>query len=176
MEEFAASVSGESVASRGSGSTTVVSAPIKSQPKSDGAHSSGVFVAIGTLAMVIAIVLIGIPRLQDIADRRSPERSVPSPAMTAPKVSRFPAKKSGSGKLRAAEEYTTLSVRSTPRGVLYVDGFKVGLTPITNHRLTRGTYRLRVEQKGYRTVAEVIVIKGTRPVNRRYALRRQASR
>ena len=67
-----------------------------------------------------------------------------------------------------------LRVQSDPRGVLYVDGVRVGLTPITNHRLPAGTHRLRVEQKGYRTVTETIVVKGTAPVTRRYQLRRQA--
>jgi hypothetical protein len=60
--------------------------------------------------------------------------------------------------------------------VLYLDGARVGLTPITNHRLTPGTYRLRVEKKGYRTAAETIVVKGTRPIQRRYDLRRSAGR
>ena len=66
-----------------------------------------------------------------------------------------------------------LRVQSDPRGVLYVDGVRVGLTPITGHRLPLGTHRLRVEQKGYRTVTETIVVKGTGPVNRRYQLRRR---
>jgi hypothetical protein len=57
-----------------------------------------------------------------------------------------------------------------------LDGTKVGLTPISNHRLAAGTYRLRIEQKGYRTVSETIVVKGTRPISRRYVLRRQAGR
>jgi PEGA domain-containing protein len=83
--------------------------------------------------------------------------------------------KGGLAKLKAME-YASLSVRSTPRGVLYVDGAKVGVTPITNHRLTPGTYRLRVEQKGYRTATETIVVKGTRPIHRRYELRRKAGR
>jgi hypothetical protein len=39
--------------------------------------------------------------------------------------------------------------------------------------LTPGTYRLRLAQKGYRTVAETIVIKGNRSVSRHYELRRR---
>jgi tRNA A-37 threonylcarbamoyl transferase component Bud32 len=187
MEEFAASVSGERVPSLRSGSTTVVSVPVKAreQAKPDGDHGSGVYVAMGTVAVVIGALLMALPGLQTEPDRRSAERSVPPAAVTAPKVSRSIApapparlrsgKKAGPAKLRVVE-YASLSVRSTPRGVLYVGGVKVGLTPITNHRLTPGTYRLRVEQKGYRTVAETIVVKGTRPIHRRYDLRRQAGR
>jgi hypothetical protein len=59
---------------------------------------------------------------------------------------------------------------------LYLNGVRVGLTPITNQRLSPGTHRLRVEQKGYRTVTETIVVKGTAPVTRRYQLRRGQGR
>jgi serine/threonine protein kinase len=198
MEEFAASVSGERSPSLGSGSTTVVRTPVKphEQPKPDSDHRSGVYVAIGTVAVVIGAVLWALPGLQAAPDRRSTARATPPAAATAPKVPRSPAasrpeprrsvapvppvrsqsvKKPGPARLRAVE-YVSLSVRSTPRGVLYVDRVKVGLTPITNHRLTPGTYRLRVEQKGYRTVTETIVVKGTRAIQRRYTLRRQAGR
>jgi hypothetical protein len=163
MEEFAAWVSGERAASLGSGTTTVVSTPVKprEQPQSDGDHGAGVFVAMGTVVLVIVAALVGIPRLETMVQRWSTERSVPPAAITAPRVSR---------------KYAPLSVRSTPRGLLYVDGVRVGLTPITNHRLTTGTHRLRVEQKGYRTLTETIVVKDTRPILRRYDLRRQAGR
>ncbi len=174
MEEFAASVSGERAVSPGSDSTTIVRPPITQRPqsKSGDGHGSGVLVAMGTLAAVIVLALIGVPRLQSTADRRPAERSVIS---AAPKASRLPVKKSGPAKLRAVD-YAFLSVRSSPRALLYVDGSKVGLTPITNHRLTAGTHRLRVEQKGYQSVAETVVIKSSRPVNRRYELRRHSSR
>jgi serine/threonine protein kinase len=199
MEDFAASVSGERVPSSGSGSTTVVSTPVKvaEQAKSDGDQgSSGVFVAMGTIAVLIGAALMVLPGLRTGAERRSAERSGPPAAITAPPVSRSPTasrpaprrsmtpvpparlpsvKKRGLPKLRVAE-YASLSVRSNPRGMLYLDGARVGLTPITNRRLTPGTYRLRIEKKGYRTVTETIVVKGTRPIQRRYDLRRQAAR
>jgi serine/threonine protein kinase len=163
MEEFAAWVSGERAASLGSGTTTIVSTPVKprEQPKPDGAHGAGVYVAMGTVVLVIAGALVGIPRLETMVQRWSTDHSVPPAAITAPRVSR---------------KYASLSVHSTPRAVLYVDGMKIGLTPVTNHRLTPGTYRLRIGQKGYRTVTEKIVVKGTRPINRRYELRRQPGR
>jgi serine/threonine protein kinase len=163
MEEFAAWVSGERAASLGSGTTTIVSTPVKprEQPKPDGAHGAGVYVAMGTVVLVIAGALVGIPRLETMVQRWSTDHSVPPAAITAPRVSR---------------KHASLSVHSTPRAVLYVDGIKIGLTPVTNHRLTPGTYRLRIGQKGYRTVTEKIVVKGTRPITRRYELRRQPGR
>jgi serine/threonine protein kinase len=180
MEEFAASVSGERAPSLRSGPTTIVSNPVKpgEQAKPDGDQGSGIYVALGTLAVVIAAALIGLPRLQTGPAARPPIASRPSPPRSMMPVppARLPsARKSGLPKLRA-QEYASLSVRSNPPGVLYIDGTKIGLTPITNRRLTPGTHRLRIDRKGYRTVTETIVVKGTRPIQRRYDLRRQAGR
>jgi tRNA A-37 threonylcarbamoyl transferase component Bud32 len=163
MEEFAAWVSGERGASLGSGTTTVVSAPVKSRApaKSNGDHGPGAYVALGTVAVVIAAALMAIPKLQTGAEVSARPRST-APAPPAP--------------LRSAKKYASLTVRSTPRAMLSVNGVKLGLTPITNHRLAPGTHRLRVDLKGYRSVTETIVVKGTRPISRRYDLRRQASR
>ncbi len=73
-------------------------------------------------------------------------------------------------------QYALLKVDSDPRGILYVDGIRLGLTPISNHRFSLGTHRLRVEQKGYQPMTETLVVKGTGPVTRRYHLRRRQSR
>jgi serine/threonine protein kinase len=180
MEEFAASVSGERTPSVRSGPTTVVSNPVRpsGQAKPGGDLGSGIYVAMGTLAVVIVAALIGLPRLQTgsaarspIASQAAPRRSMtPVPPVRPPSV-----KKSGLPKLRV-QGYASLSVRSNPSGVLYLDGARVGSTPITNRRLTQGTHRLRIDRKGYRTVTETIVVKGTRPIQRRYDLRRQAGR
>ena len=161
MEEFAAAVSGERTSRGGSGPTTVVTMPAKSGStiKTDGDHGSGVFVALGTLAAVIGTVLMLVTKQHSVAERRSAAHPAP-PAAAA----------------RAPKKQVSLTVRSTPRGVLYLDGAKIGLTPITNYRLTPGTYRLRIEQKGYRPVSETLSVKGTRPISRQYVLRRQGSR
>jgi len=156
MEEFAASVSGERSA-KSSGTTTMVArTPTvpSAQANPDGSHGSGVLVVVGTLVALVAAVLIGIPRLESLASRPS----APPPAMAQKVIQR-----------------ATLSVRSTPSGALYIDGVRVGRTPLSR-RVTPGTYRLRLEQKGYRTVAETIVIKGTRSVSRQYELRPQRRR
>ena len=86
-----------------------------------------------------------------------------------------PEKRRGPAKLKQVQ-YAPLKVDSDPRGVLYVDGVRVGLTPIANHRLRLGSHRLRIEQKGYQTLTETIVVKGTAPVVRRYDLRRRRGR
>ena len=182
MEEFAASVSGERGSSPGSGPTTVVSNPTKQeQAKPDGDQGSGIYVAMGTVAAVLVAALMGISRLHTgVAPpvARSPAVSRPAPVRTlTPAAPARPpsAKNQGQPKLRV-QEYAGLSVRSNPRGVLYLDGTRVGMTPISNHRLSPGTHRLRIDRKGYRTVTETIVVKGTRPIQRRYDLRRQTGR
>jgi serine/threonine protein kinase len=154
MEEFAASVSGERAATSGT-TTLVAGAPTVPlvQASSEGTHNSGVLVVVGTLVALVAAVLIGIPRLESLASRQS------APPVAAHKVI----------------QRATLTVRSTPSGVLYIDGVKVGRTPISR-RLTPGTYRLRLEQKGYRPVAETIVIKANRSISRQYDMRSQRRR
>jgi hypothetical protein len=182
MEEFAASVSGERGPSLHSATTTVVRAPTKApeRTRSGGDHGAGVFVALGTVAMVVGTALFGLPKLQapaggsptvsraPTAPRPDARRSVAPVRAARPQAS----KTRGAGKLRIAQT-APLSVRSNPRAVLYLDGVRIGLTPIAGHRLEPGTHRLRLEQKGYRPVSETLVVKGGRAITRRYDLRRQ---
>ena len=197
MEEFASGVSGER-----SGPTTVVSAPVGrhqssahiTAAKSGGHHGAGVFVALATIAVVAIAARFALPGFQSIVEGRASSRAATAPARAAPSVSkpaaaprpvrRAPAapvsasstvKTRATGKLRAVQ-HALLKVDSDPRGLLFVDGLKIGLTPISNHRLTLGTHRLRIEQKGYQAVTETIVVKGTGPVTRRYTLQRRRVR
>jgi hypothetical protein len=170
MEEFAAWVSGERASSLDSSTITAVRAPVPevrtpartrelASPEGGGA---GVYVALGTLAVILTAAFIGIPKL------RTPVEPPPAVAST-PKVQRSPA----ASPRRAAG---SLQIRSNPRAVLYLDGVKVGLTPVTRSKLAVGSYRVRLEQKGYRTVTETLMIKAGRPTSRSYQLRRQPSR
>ena len=174
MEEFASWVSGEHATAVPSATTTVVSTPTKTlqQTPPEGGQGAGIYVAMGTVLVVAAAAFLGIPRLQTAIDGRSaPSVSAASPHETR----RAPAKKPAETRPRAAE-YALLTVRSNPRAVLYVDGQRVGLTPVTHRRLSTGTHQLRLEQRGYRTVAETIVVKGARPIQRRYELRKTPGR
>jgi hypothetical protein len=196
MEEFASIVSGER-----SGPTTVVSEPVRQPPgaavaagKSGGHHGAGVFVALATVALVVIAAWFALPRFQLIMERRAASPAGPAPTVAAPPVSKPAAvpqpvrrtqaaptspspvvKSRATGKLRPVQ-YAALKVSSAPRGVLFIDGVKVGLTPVSNHRLGFGTHRLRIEQKGYQAVTETIVVKGTGPVTRRYNLQRKRGR
>jgi len=193
MEEFASAISGER-----SGPTTVVSEPVGPQRvagppvkpgKPDGDHGAGVFVALATVAVIaVTAAWLVLPGFGSIVERgaathSAPVRKVVPPVSKPPAASR-PArrppvaavspseKRRGPAKLKPVQD-ARLKVDSDPRGVLYVDGVRVGLTPVTNHRLPLGTHRLRVERKGYQTLTETIVVRGTKPITRRYDLRRQ---
>jgi serine/threonine-protein kinase len=170
MEEFAAWVSGERASSLDSSTITAVQAPVTQvrapartrQLASPESQGPGVYVALGTVAVILTAAFIGIPKLRTPVD--------PPPAVAStPKVQRSPA---------AAPRRATgsLQIRSTPRAVLYLDGVKVGLTPVTKSRVAAGSYRVRLEQRGYRPVTATLMVKAGRPTSRSFQLQRQASR
>ena len=66
-----------------------------------------------------------------------------------------------------------MTVTSEPWGTLYIDDVEIGPTPVEDYRLSTGTYRLRIEQEGYRTKKETLVVSGPGLVRRRYTLEPQ---
>jgi serine/threonine protein kinase len=68
------------------------------------------------------------------------------------------------------KEYALLTVASEPWGTLYLGNEEIGPTPVADYPLPPGTYRLRIEQEGYRTKRETIVVSGPNPIRRRYSL------
>jgi serine/threonine-protein kinase len=70
----------------------------------------------------------------------------------------------------AKKEDAHLTVASEPWAVLYIDDVEIGPTPVADHPLSPGRYRLRVEQEGYRSKLETIVVTGPNPIRRRYSL------
>jgi eukaryotic-like serine/threonine-protein kinase len=184
MEDFAAAVSGERA-----GSTTVVSAPVKpattksaarvsakSQPESTNRPMLVAFTvaAIGIgIAVWLGLVPTAAPKpvpRNPVVSRATPPKPVPGAAHTIerPAQSRPAAELP---KLRAVKkEYALLTVASEPWGTLYIDNVEIGPTPVADYRLLPGTYRIRLEQEGYRTKRETIVISGPNPIRRRYSL------
>jgi tRNA A-37 threonylcarbamoyl transferase component Bud32 len=185
MEEFAAALSGER-----SGPTTVVSEPVATQagrvmPVQSNGHTAGVFVALGTAAVLALLLWFALPTLLALTERkptvRAPAAVTADPPRPRPSAVTRPAKaraeprptqerKAGSATLRAVR-YARLTVSSEPRGTVYVDGVAVGRTPIVNHQLRTGVRQLRIEQSGYHAQAEKLDVKGTTPISRRYKLR-----
>jgi serine/threonine-protein kinase len=193
MEEFAAAISGER-----SGPTTVVSQPVEKAAtavpaKVAGNHEAGVLVALATVVVIALAAWFALPLFQAFVERGATSRSAPvaqaavppvSVPPAAPRAARrtpaaparpAPAKRRGSATLRPVQ-YALLKVDSDPWGVLYLDGARIGLTPIASHRISLGIHRLRIEQKGYQTLTETIVVRGTGSVVRRYDLRRRPTR
>jgi serine/threonine-protein kinase len=70
----------------------------------------------------------------------------------------------------AKKETAYLTVASEPWAILYLDDVEIGPTPVADYPLTTGKYRLRIEQEGYRSKNETIVITGPNPIRRRYSL------
>jgi predicted Ser/Thr protein kinase len=189
MEEFATAVSGERTGPR-----TVISAPVKPtsrsvQPVGKGKRTTTV-VRRGLIALGLCAVLGGAawaalrPRPESapapLVERpRQQTTTQPPPAggarqreaaptLTPPIQGEYP-----SQTLRAKppkKEYALLTVASEPWGTLYIGNKEVGPTPIADYPLEAGTYRLRIEQEGYRTKVETMVISGPNPIRRRYIL------
>ena len=68
------------------------------------------------------------------------------------------------------KEYALLTVASEPWGTLYLGNKEIGPTPIADYPLPLGTHRLRIEQEGYRTRTETIVVTEPNPIRRRFLL------
>lgn len=75
----------------------------------------------------------------------------------------------------AAEKRPTvqLDVTSSPRGAtVFIDGRRIGVTPIVGGALSVGEHQIRLERKGYRTTRATIEVTGAGAVRRNYTLRR----
>jgi serine/threonine protein kinase len=109
------------------------------------------------------------------AAERAPQRTAQPPAT---RVAAKPATVAPQGRPKEARRRSiTLSVTSTPRATVFIDGARVGETPISGRSLTVGrSYQIRVERKGYRTKRETITATGTRPLRRSYVLQKESRR
>jgi serine/threonine-protein kinase len=190
MEDFAAAVSGERA-----GTATVVSTPVKtvpqgSQPRS-AEHKPGTTNRPMLLAFIVAVLGIAvaaylglvptratkrIPPKDLVLPRPAPTQPAPTPAVTpeSPRALARPLVSSEPSQPRAIKrEYALLTVASEPWGTLYIDNMEIGPTPVADYRLSPGTYRLRIEQEGYRTKKETIVVSSPNPIRKRYSLEPQ---
>jgi eukaryotic-like serine/threonine-protein kinase len=160
MEEFAAAVSGEPT------SATVVSVPVKARHT----RARASFVA----ALAVAILLLGgaawYSRTSEAPNHPAPTPPDQAVQLPGPAPLPLPAAAESVPKRPARKEFAMLSVASEPWGILYVDDVEIGPTPVVDWRLSQGTHRLRIEQEGYRTKMETVVVTGVTPIRRRYSL------
>jgi eukaryotic-like serine/threonine-protein kinase len=194
MEEFAGAVSGERTGPR-----TVVSAPVKPLPKT-GSKPKGSrkvlrrsLIALGLGAIIVGAAWAGLrpatdPARLEVAPNPTapgaepsaePRPTVPASRVPQPERRVAPAVQSSGEEDRSPaqakprpvkKEYALLTVASEPWGTLYLGNEEIGPTPVADYPLPVGTYRLRIEQEGYRTKRETIVVTGPNPIRRRYSL------
>jgi serine/threonine-protein kinase len=178
MEQFASALSGERTSPR-----TVVSAPVKpptrtaSKSKASPSLLRRSLIAVGLVAAIGGAAWAG---LRPATEPASVEVS-PTLPRSAPQQERRvspPVQSPGEGDRSAGQpkpkpvkkEYALLTVASEPWGTLYLGNEEIGPTPVADYPLSVGTYRLRIEQEGYRTKRETIVVTGPNPIRRRYSL------
>ncbi|HZA98654.1 MAG TPA: protein kinase [Gemmatimonadales bacterium] len=192
MEEFASAVSGERT-----GPETVVSAPVKppskaAKPRSGNekrrkliwgsAIAVGLCVAIGGASWAALrppqalIVPPSVPKPVETSvtppvianqPRHLPLSSKPTPPIGS---TNEPGPPPAAKPKPVKKEYALLTVASEPWGTLYLGNKEIGPTPIADYPLPLGTHRIRIEQEGYRTKMETIVVSEPTPIRRRYLL------
>jgi len=196
MEDFAAALGGQRTGSRTVVSAPIKPLAGGGRPKTKPKGSrTAVRRGLATLAICVAV---GGAAWAGLRAPAAPPESVPAPApaseamvppveriQTAPApaqpVRRDPPQglpPSGvEGAVRtptkpkpAKVENAYLTVVSEPWGTLYLDNVEIGPTPVADYPLQPGRYRLRIEQEGYRTKTEFIVVTGPNPIRRRYSL------
>jgi len=181
MEEFAAAMSGE----RPGPATLVSAAPVDERAVLGPTGRRGRLIRRGVMALVLTALLGGVayaawlpfqplPPVIPRPPSSNPELPLPGPAQTPGQPgSSSPAQPLGEGADRpkiAKKEYALLTVTSEPWGRLFVGNKEVGPTPVADYPLPTGTHRIRIEQEGYLTRSETIVVSGPDPIRRRYGL------
>jgi serine/threonine protein kinase len=185
MEDFAAAVSGER-----SGPRTVVSTPVKppagkARPGVGPSRQRKVLqrslIAVGLCVLLggAAWATLRPDRTAQRGTQRVPREQVPPPSSRQQVRESAPARSPVTEQGPSAEparprpvkkEYGLLTVASEPWGTLFLGTKEIGPTPIADYPLPVGTHRLRIEQEGYRTKTETIVVSGPNPIRRRYVL------
>jgi len=184
MEEFATAVSGERRAVR-----TVVSAPVKPVDKPlveaklgrvrsalhRGLVAAGVCLLAGGAAWTSLRQSPAPPAALTPVEPAAAEpvlqaaveltprvlKAAPVPVDTATPVS---------PKKAVKKDPVQLTVDSEPWAMLYLDNVEIGPTPVTDYPLPPGRHRVRLEQEGYQTKEEIVVVTGPAPVRRSYSL------
>jgi len=185
MEEFAAAVSGERT-----GPPTLVSAGVTPSDQQAATKRPrtrrSVIARRGLMAAGLCAVLAGVawaawlpfqePTQQRITTSPPvlptlpPPESVP-PSPTQPEVVSDSARATEPERPKPVKkEYALLTVTSEPWGTLFVGNKEIGPTPIADYPLPVGAHRIRIEQEGYLTRTETIVVTGSSQIRRRYDL------
>lgn len=183
MEDFAIAVSGERRST-----ATMVSSPVKPPEKTP---PSGTSPARSRLALQRGLIAVGLCALIGGASWASlREARVPSDLATPPPAAAEPLLQPtltpaptieiatpvsadtavpAPPKKAVKREAVPLTVDSEPWGMLYLDNVEIGPTPVSDYPVLPGRHRLRLEQEGYVTKIETIVVTGA-PIRRTFTL------
>ena len=93
------------------------------------------------------------------------------------KLAGIPAQVAGDTTAIAQPAAAPITIVSSPSATVYIDGARIGETPLANHQLPIGEmYRIRVEKAGYRTKRDSLRVRDATPISRRYILSRSAGK
>ena len=169
MEDFARAVGGER-----RGPATLVSAPVKPLERAAPGKASKYRTTVqrGALALVLCLVVGGaawaglgetLMSSREPAVKKIPLVVTSTPIAAEPWIAE-PAKKP------VRKEPVPLTVESEPWAMLYLDNVELGATPVLDIQVLPGKHRIRLEQEGYLTKVETIMVTGSGPIKRTYNL------
>ncbi len=164
MEDFAKAVGGDR-----RGPATLVSAPGRplEKPAPPKASTSRTTVKRAALFLVLCLLIGGAAwaslREAPLWSREPAVKNIPLVVTSTP-IAEEPVKKP------VRKEPVPLTVESEPWAMLYLDNVEVGATPVTDIQVLPGRHRIRLEQEGYLTKQETIVVTGSGPIKRKYNL------
>ena len=168
MEDFARAVGGER-----RGPVTLVSAPVKPLKKAAvKASRPRTTVGLGLLAVVLCL-LVGAGAWANLGKtplwpREPAVRQIPLIVTSTPIVAEPMAVPPVKKPVR--KDPVPLTVESEPWAMLYLDNVELGATPIIDIQVLPGKHRIRLEQEGYLTKVETIMVTGSGPIKRQYNL------
>jgi serine/threonine-protein kinase len=145
--------------------------PARERPRATWvAFAAGVLLLLAGSAAWVGSVSLRTPRRAPDKPRTATARpSTTAPASVAQQGSPSAPARSTSVRRRT----TVLTVSSSPSAELFIDGKRIGKTPVVAHTVTVGhEYQIRLERKGYRTKRETIDVANSRPIRRTYSLER----
>jgi serine/threonine protein kinase len=189
MEDFAAAVSGERTGQR-----TVVTTAVESKTSRKATKTQNRRIKVMAGSLIAAALCLALGGGAWAAFRPIPEPPpvpapvivspvMPAPAATVDTLS-TPAAQPGAAAIAPSgpdssephrhrlvkKEYGLLTVASEPWGTLFIGNKEIGPTPIADYPIPVGIHRLRIEQEGYRSKIETIVVTGPNSIRRRYIL------
>jgi serine/threonine-protein kinase len=169
MEEFANAVGGER-----RGHATVISAPVKAlgNVRPARASSSGTTLRRAMIGAGFCLLLGGAAwaglRGAPVWSNEPAVKVIPLVVTSSP----IDAEPVRAAPIRKAvrNEPVPLTVESEPWAMLYLDDREIGATPISDLPILPGRHLIRLEQEGYLTKLETIVVTGAGPIRRKYDL------